>query len=401
MNIYTKSIIALAALIVPLFASAQMSIEMPASEQIKRTTFADSVRIQQLSHSYYSEALHRHERRLVRQERNTIEVNGALQGSMTNLSDSWIETSGGDNTVTLLTSFSIKHTFRKNNFSVESYLGAKFGYYHMVSETELDDGSIDRDPIWYKNQDEFQFYVTPSLDISDNWSYGATLKFRSQFAKGYVSSTSQEWYNLKSDFMSPGYLDISGGLIYNSPNKKYPFKVTLSPVALSATYVTNSAIRTNAQHSYSEYDPEVDAPDYTEVYGVSPYSTSKYEGGFSLEVYYDKYFGEKKIFRYTTTLFSFYGWMSQVTAKNMYKNVNEYSAALEEWNTTEEGLIPTLAIHPTVRWENKIEIKATKLLSTTLNFQLYYNRAQNLKIQTQTLLSVGLAYSFNSDTEKK
>lgn len=55
-----------------------------------------------------------------------------------------------------------------------------------------------------------------------------------------------------------------------------------------------------------------------------------------------------------------------------------------------------LAIHPTVRWENTLEIKATKYLTTTLNFQLYYNRAQNLDVQTQTLLSVGIAYTFKN-----
>lgn len=52
--------------------------------------------------------------------------------------------------------------------------------------------------------------------------------------------------------------------------------------------------------------------------------------------------------------------------------------------------------HPTVRWENTIDIKATKYLSTTFNFQLYYNRAQNYDIQTQLLLSVGLTYTFKN-----
>ncbi len=55
-----------------------------------------------------------------------------------------------------------------------------------------------------------------------------------------------------------------------------------------------------------------------------------------------------------------------------------------------------LAIHPTVRWENTIEIKATRFLSTVLSFQLYYNRAQHLDVQTQTLLSVGLSYTFKN-----
>ena len=55
-----------------------------------------------------------------------------------------------------------------------------------------------------------------------------------------------------------------------------------------------------------------------------------------------------------------------------------------------------LQIHPTVRWENTIDIKATKYLTTTFNFQFYYNRAQNYDIQTQLLLSVGLTYTFKN-----
>ena len=44
----------------------------------------------------------------------------------------------------------------------------------------------------------------------------------------------------------------------------------------------------------------------------------------------------------------------------------------------------------------EIDIKATKYLTTTFNFQLYYNRAQNYDIQTQLLLSVGLTYTFKN-----
>ena len=49
-----------------------------------------------------------------------------------------------------------------------------------------------------------------------------------------------------------------------------------------------------------------------------------------------------------------------------------------------------------MRWENTVEIKATKYISTQINFQLYYNRAQNYDVQTQTLLSVGFAYTFKN-----
>lgn len=49
-----------------------------------------------------------------------------------------------------------------------------------------------------------------------------------------------------------------------------------------------------------------------------------------------------------------------------------------------------------MRWENILDIKATKYLATTLNFQLYYNRSQNPDVQVRTLLSVGLTYTFKN-----
>lgn len=91
------------------------------------------------------------------------------------------------------------------------------------------------------------------------------------------------------------------------------------------------------------------------------------------------------------------GWLSNLNSKNRYSNFDNYKNAVQAWeNSGEIGNKPTLTIHPTVRWENTLDIKATKYLSTTFNFQLYYNRAQNYDIQTQLLLSVGLTYTFNN-----
>ena len=106
----------------------------------------------------------------------------------------------------------------------------------------------------------------------------------------------------------------------------------------------------------------------------------RYEGGSSIQIDFDKTFGQKGIFRYRTTLYSFYGWINQVSQQNLSKkNGVQYES-----------------IAPTVRWENTIDIKATKYFSTQFYFQLYYNKAQNAKIQTQTVLGVGLAYTFKN-----
>lgn len=371
-----------------------MDIDNVANRRNRHVSFADSVRLQSFDVDYFSPSRYRYQRHLIRQERNLITITSSLTGSMTNLNDPWIETSGGDNSITLLAAINLKHVFTKDKFSLTTAFSGKFGYYRLMLDEKIDDGSTVQTPTWFKNQDEVWMSITPSIKMSEHWSYGATIKFRSQFADGYLSSSSQEDYNLKSTFLAPGYLDLSGGLIYKSPGAKFPVEISLSPLAMSAVYVSSQEVRDNAQYGYK--DPAVTKKGYVEPYGVSPFETSKYEGGSSVQIEYDKFFGKKKSFRYATTMFSFYGWMSQLTYNNIISDKDEYESALADWNSTKDGVKPMLSISPTIRWENKIEIKATELITTSLNFQLYYNKSQNYKIQTQTLLGVGLAYTFKN-----
>lgn len=88
-----------------------------------------------------------------------------------------------------------------------------------------------------------------------------------------------------------------------------------------------------------------------------------------------------------------------IGVKNKISDYSSWKRAYDAWSGMENKdpkQKPVLPIHPTVRWENTIEIKATKFIATTLTFQLYYNRAQNVDVQTQTLLSVGLSYTFKN-----
>ena len=232
--------------------------------------------------SYFSCARYRAERAAIRKERNTLEFGGGILGSVTSYSDSWIETSGGDNSIGLAATLFLHHTFTKQRFTIETKFDAKFGYNRMNIEVAGDGGSTTSEGTWYKNQDEFQISTNPAYIINKSWQVGSIIKFRSQF-------------------------------------------------------------------------------------------------------------------RYRTTLFSFIGWLSNLNMKNRYTSVSAYEKALQTWSDAQGvGDKPMLQIHPTVRWENTIDIKATKYLTTTFNFQLYYNRAQNYDIQTQLLLSVGLTYTFKN-----
>lgn len=398
------AIFALVALVAAMPARAQFTIDRvePKKESINFTT-ADTLKKTTADTEYFSRARYRAERAAIRKERNTLEITSGLQGTLTSYNDPWVDVSGGDNSIAIVASLYLNHKFTKNLFSVETKFEGKFGYNRMKVEMPMFDATtgdamvdeagnqlMDREGIWFKNQDEFSIQISPSWKMSKNWSYGATLKFRSQIAKGYVSRTEQERKDLKSSFMTPGYLDLSVGLKYACPSKKFPIKVDLSPLALSAVFANNSWIRRE------QYDGDGNRIKKAFNYGIEdPDKSAKYEGGSSIQLDFDRTFGKNEYLRYRTTLFSFWGWITNLGLDNKVKRWDAYKEALEAWDGNIKTK-PRLPIHPTVRWENTIDIKATKFLTTSISFQLYYNRAQNTSIQTKTLLSVGLSYTFKN-----
>ena len=382
-----KCLILLAAVGLAMPAAAQITID---KMEVRRedVSFRDTLRSRStVDADYFSRARYRADRAAIRKERNYLEINAGVQGSLTSYNDPWIETSGGDNSIALTAVFDLKHTFKKGKFSIESRAIAKFGYNRMKVETTVasDDGDVTTSKgVWFKNQDEFEFSTAPSFKMSKNWSYGSIIKFRSQFVNGYKSRTEQKLEDRKSSFMTPGYLDVSLGVTYNCPKPKWPIVVNLSPIALNATFAENDRIRRENGYTYGIEDPD---------------KTSKYEGGSSIQVDFDRTFGKSEFLRYRTMFYGFYGWITDIGQANKYSKYREYLAAKAEWDANGGGDIktkPRLPIHPIVRWTNTVDIKATKYLSTQLNFELYYNRSQNVRTQTKTLLSVGLTYTLKN-----
>ena len=373
-------------------AAAQISIDEVNAEQ-EGVTFRDRLKSTSVDVDYFSLARYKAGRAAIRKERNYLEIKADLQGSLTSYNDSWIAVSGGDNSIALTATLFLKHTFTKNLFTVETIFNAKMGYNRMRVETTNDDGSTDSNGVWFKNQDEFDISVSPAFKMSKNWSYGSIFKFRSQFVNGYVSRTEQERKHLKSTFMTPGYLDISFGFTYNCPVKKFPIVINLSPLSLNATFAESDWIR----RRQVDKDGNEIKPAYS--YGIEdPDKTSKYEGGSSIQIDFDRTFGKSNYLHYKTRISGFYGWMTDLGQKNKIRDYTEYRLAYEKWLSGGQNIKdkPRLPIHPTVRWENTLEIYATKYIKTTLNFQLYYNRAQNLDVQTNTQLLVGLTYTFKN-----
>ncbi len=370
---------------------AQFSVDH-VEASVEDVSFRDTLKTKSsVDAEYFNLARYKAERAAIRKERNNLEISAGVQGALTSYNDPWIKTSGGDNAIALTAVFDLKHTFKKNKFSIDTRAIAKFGYNRMKVENKAENTS---EGIWFKNQDEFEISTAPKFNMSKNWSYGTIAKFRSQFVNGYKSRTEQKKEHRKSSFMTPGYLDVSLGVTYTCPKPKWPVVVNLSPIALNATFAENRQIRDNVWDKKPGW----------QVYGLSgPDKTSKYEGGSSVQVDFDRKFGKTGFLRYRTMIYAFYGWISDIGQRNRISKYSSYLNALEKWEDENDTTVghefsdkPNLPIHPIVRWTNTIDIKATKYLTTQINFELYYNRAQNVDVMTKTLLSVGLTYTFKN-----
>ena len=343
-------------LLASLSATAQVSIDEEKTTTTETRSFDNEMKTQEVDANFYSKAEHRAKRAAIRKERNTVDFSANLHGSLTAFSQSW--QASGDNTITILASVNFLHTYKKDRFSLTNTVSAKFGYNNMKTDV----GEEKEKGLWFKNVDEVVLSTAPQWAMVKNWTYGANIKFRTQFARGFEARTDN--YNGKaavSNFMTPGYLDASVGFTYVLPSEKFPLKVNLAPIAMSATY----------RHDLST----------TKDYGVLT-GRSKYEGGLSVQLDFDRTWGKNGWLRYRTTAYSFYGWITDLSSMAKFKAT--------------EDMPKYKHVVPTIRWENTIDIKATKYISTQIYFQLYYNKAEIDKLQLSSMLSVGLTYTFKN-----
>lgn len=339
------AILALAMLLPATNLFAQVSVDNVAAAEDK-VVFENNMKEADVSVDIDSEAKRRAERLMIRKERNTLDFTANLHGSLTAFSESW--QAAGDNTITVLASVNFLHTYKHGRFTLTNNAVGKFGYNNM----KIDLNGKQRG-VWFKNVDEIALSTSPQWALVKNWSYGANVKFRTQFAPGYDARGDKQLGNQRvSNFMTPGYLDASLGFTYILPSEKFPLKVNLAPIAMSATYRTDL--------------------DTSKDYGVAAPLRQKYEGGLSVQLDFDKTWGKSGWLRYRTTAYSFYGWITGLAS-------HKFSETL-----------------PTLRWENTFDIKATKYISTQIYVQLYYNSAECSKLQLQSMLSVGLTYTFKN-----
>ena len=304
----------------------QFTIAKDKSWQYKPKSI-DSVNRIEISNDYFSQAKSDAERRQLRLDRNYIEFIPRLSLNPI-LSEYWKE--GDVNSFTGFIHLYFKHVYTNDPFSVEYSFDSKYGL-----------NSIDGDV--FKNLDILNLNTQTTWQIKGHWSYALSSKFLSQFTKSYAS---REDDKMVSSFMSPGIIDLAGGLKYG----KLPgtaIAVTLSPIAGRIIVVTSDTLSNEGKH------------------GVDKGKHSKTSLGSSLSLSVDKKFAKDKL-RFRSELYSFTDWDEVHTA----------------------------------RWKNTLDLDITKFLSTSLFLEMYYDdmavTPKKTLVAYYTSLTVALSYKFTN-----
>lgn len=197
------------------------------------------------------------------------------------------------------------------------------------------------DDAFFKNKDEFKINAQMGWTMHRSWSYSASVNIRSQFTESYLSRTD---HTVVSRFMSPGYFDLAVGFTYYRQGS--PFKATISPFGGNIVTVVDGDLSRQG------------------AYGVTPGDKVLGQIGFSSELFFDKAFGRTKWLNYRTSIYGFVPY-------------DDFS-------------------DPTFRWENTVELRITRLISTKLYGQMYYRRGDSPHMQFQYSMMIGLKYTFKN-----
>ncbi len=305
-------------------ARAQFTIPTTEPEKMQVIIPVDSLRSATFNNEYFSRARWQAERRALRKERNTVELNANLAATQTQFVN-W--QGGGENTFSARSTVYFFHRYKRNVFNFEYRIDARYGMNYI-------------DDKLFKNEDEFKINAISSWKMQRNWSYAASTNLRSQFSVGRKSRTDD---TKVSNFMAPGFFDIAVG--FNYKKDKSPWNITLSPIGGNITTVLDDDLRKRG------------------INGVPKGDKTKGQLGPSVRIFFDREFGKTKALRYRANLYSF----------------------------------SNIKTAPTVLFENTVDIKATKYLTTTLYGRLYYDKySGTTEPQYNYSVSVGLSYRFKN-----
>lgn len=245
----------------------------------------------------------------------------------------WV--AGGDNTVSLNLYTNASLNYAKEKWSWTNDLILQYGQIYTKTDS------------WQKSSDKIAFTSKLGYQIKPKWYYSALLDYSTQFAKGYASSSANDYI---SRLMAPGYLNLALGIDYK-PNDEW--SAFYSPATLHAIYVLDSKLS--------------DAGSY----GVDKGKRAKYTVGSYLKVSFKKEVMEN---------------VSIISSLDAY---TPYSSAFGNVD---------------INWELLANFKINKLLTATLNTNLRYLDTEHYinssgvdkgpQIQFKEIFGLGVAYKF-------
>lgn len=233
-------------------------------------------------------------------------------------------------------------------------LFANFSDSNAVWDNSLDIGygvtKLDKED-FRKSDDKIIFITKFGYRATSNLNYSALLDFRTQFNRGYnfdkLDPITNE-YLLISDFMSPGYLNVSIGMSYKPVDY---LQIMLSPISNRLIIVLNDSLSKKGS------------------YGVAPGDKIKSELGSALNV----------IFK-----------------KEVFENVNVESR-LNLFGAFE--YMPSMVVN----WNTTINMKINSFLSASLTLDAIYDEkiimvrddgSKGPATQFRNVLALGFSYKF-------
>ena len=206
------------------------------------------------------------------------------------------------------------------------------------------------DSTTFKSTDKLIFDFSANWNINRSWSYSGQVRGETQFANGYKNHTDTV---LRSAFMSPGKTTIAFGFTYAPPGSG--FKASISPIGGQMLFVLNDTLSKQGLN------------------GVEPGKHFKPTLGSNIKLEFNRNFGKNDQVNYRTTANAFY----------------DYNIA------------------PQVSWTNTLTLKATRLLSTVIKWDLMYDESvtQGLRdkeyLQCKYEIGIGLLFDYNSKNRKR
>ncbi len=146
---------------------------------------------------------------------------GSLQGTQAYISSNWYQ--GGENNLNLLADLqwdcNLNQKFHPN-WLFNNTLHYRFGIATAKGDS-LRKYSI--------NEDNFQFNSQLGFKAVKNWYYSATLLFKTQLFKNYITNT----HDLAAAFLSSGELNVGLGMTYNYKDKEgyKVFNLSIAPLS--------------------------------------------------------------------------------------------------------------------------------------------------------------------------